>query len=195
MEQGHKAIGIFGGSFNPIHIGHLALANYLCEFASLDEVWFMVSPLNPLKPGGELLPDARRLELVKLAIDGYNRFRASDFEFHLPLPSYTVHTLRSLKTEYPEHDFRLIIGSDNWQVFHQWYDWESILAENKLIIYPRPGYEVQEEELPPNVQLVQAPLLDISSTFVRRSIQAGKDIRFFLPQAVYNKIEQEKWYQ
>lgn len=196
MEEARQhQVGIFGGSFNPIHIGHLALANYLCEFAGLDEVWFMVSPLNPLKQREELLSNEQRLELVRLAIGDYSRFQASDFEFHLPLPSYTIHTLRNLRKDFPHKDFRLIIGSDNWQVFHRWHEWESILAENKILVYPRPGYPVQADDLPSQVQLVDAPLLDISSTFVRQSMQKGKDIRFFLPEAVYTKIKQEKWYQ
>ena len=110
-------IGIFGGSFNPIHIGHLALANYLCEYGEVDEVWFLVSPHNPLKERGDLWPDELRLQLVQIAIDGYKKFRASDFEFHLPRPSYMVNTLRALRESYPEHEFTLIIGSDNWKFF------------------------------------------------------------------------------
>lgn len=107
-------IGLFSGSFNPVHIGHLALANYLCEYEGLDELWFIVSPHNPLKEEEQLMDDELRLKLVKLAIDGYSKFRASDFEFHLPRPSYTIHTLDQLKQTYPEHVFYLIIGSDNW---------------------------------------------------------------------------------
>lgn len=115
-------IGIFSGSFNPIHIGHLALANYLCEYGDLDEVWFMVTPHNPLKEENELMDDKLRLKLVQLATEGYPKFRASDFEFHLPRPSYTVHTLDALKRTYPQHTFHLVIGSDNWRLFHRWYE-------------------------------------------------------------------------
>ena len=132
-------IGIFSGSFNPIHVGHLALANYLCEFGGLDELWFLVTPRNPFKVGQDLLPDALRLELVQLAVEGYPKFRASDFEFHLSQPSYTIHTFDRLKEVYPQHTFHLIIGSDNWHSFSRWYQSERLLAENPILIYPRSG--------------------------------------------------------
>lgn len=182
-------IGIFGGSFNPIHIGHLALANYLCEYERLDELWFLVSPHNPLKEEKELWQDSIRLELVKTAISDYPRFRASDFEFHLPRPSYMLHTLRKLREQYPEHNFTLIIGSDNWEHFPRWYKHEEILAENKLLIYPRPGFPIVTDKLPTNVRLTNAPLLDISSTFIRESLRKGKDVRYFLPHGVYELIQ------
>ncbi len=181
-------IGIFSGSFNPIHIGHLALANYLCEYEDLDELWFMVSPHNPLKEKGELMEDAFRLKLVELAIQGYPKFHASDFEFHLPQPSYTVHTLEKLCEAYPQHRFYLIIGSDNWASFHRWREWERILDENHLLIYPRPGYPVDKAVLPANVRLVECPVFEISSTFVRQSFQQGKDVRYFLHPEVYREL-------
>ena len=131
-------IGIFSGSFNPVHIGHLALANYLCEYEGLDQVWFMVSPRNPLKEVDELMDDSLRLKLVQLAVEGYPKFWASDFEFRLPRPSYTVHTLDELRRAYPQHVFHLIIGSDNWLLFPRWRESERILATTPLIVYPRP---------------------------------------------------------
>ncbi|MDE6347099.1 MAG: nicotinate-nucleotide adenylyltransferase [Bacteroides sp.] len=181
-------IGIFSGSFNPIHIGHLALANYLCEYAGLDEVWFMVTPHNPLKEESGLMDDRLRLKLVRLAVEGYPRFRASDFEFHLPRPSYTVHTLDALKQAYPADTFHLIIGSDNWMLFPRWYQSERILAENRLLVYPRPGYPVEAGSLPPHVGWVDAPVFEISSTFIRRAMEEGRDVRYFLHPAVYKEL-------
>lgn len=182
-------IGIFSGSFNPIHIGHLALANYLCEYGDLDEVWFMVTPHNPLKEENELMDDKLRLKLVQLATESYPKFRASDFEFHLPRPSYTVHTLDALKRTYPQHTFHLVIGSDNWRLFHRWYESERIIAENHLLVYPRPGYPVETASLPQNVRTVSSPVFEISSTFIRRAMEEGKDVRYFLHPAVYAELQ------
>ncbi|MCD8181722.1 MAG: nicotinate-nucleotide adenylyltransferase [Bacteroides sp.] len=181
-------IGIFSGSFNPIHIGHLALANYLCEYEGLEEVWFMVTPHNPLKQEHELMDDNLRLELVKLAIEGYPKFRASDFEFRLPRPSYTVHTFDKLKEAYPEHTFSLIIGSDNWALFPRWYQAERLLAENPILIYPRPGYPVDAASLPSHAKLASSPVFEISSTFIRRALEEGRDVRYLLHPAVYARL-------
>ena len=144
--------GIFSGSFNPIHIGHLAIANYLCEYEGLDEIWFLVSPQNPLKAHSELWSDELRLKLVELAVEDYPRFHASDFEFHLPRPSYSVHTLDKLHATYPEREFYFIIGADNWARFDRWYQSERIIKENQLLIYPRPGYPIEKRELPKTVR-------------------------------------------
>lgn len=182
-------IGIFSGSFNPIHIGHLALANYLCEYGGLDEVWFMVTPHNPLKEESGLMDDKLRLKLVRLAIEGYPKFRASDFEFKLPRPSYTVHTLDALKQAYPQHTFHLVIGSDNWVLFPRWYESERILAENHILVYPRPGYPVETASLPQNVRMVSSPVFEISSTFIRQAMEEGKDVRYFLHPAVYAELQ------
>lgn len=180
--------GIFSGSFNPIHIGHLALANYLCEYEGLDEIWFMVSPQNPLKTQEELLGDELRLKLVELAISDYPHFQASDFEFHMPRPSYSVHTLEKLRETYPEREFHFIIGSDNWTRFDRWFQSERIIKENQIIIYPRPGFPVNEEDLPETVRLVRSPMFEISSTFIREALDAGKDIRYFLHPKVWDLI-------
>lgn len=181
--------GIFSGSFNPVHIGHLALANYLCEYEGLDEVWFLVTPHNPLKEEDELMDDAFRLKLVQLAIAGYPKFKASDIEFNLSRPSYTIHTLDKLKETYPDREFHLIIGSDNWTLFPRWYQSERILAENHILVYPRPGYPVSSDSLSENVKVASSPTFEISSTFIRRAMEEGKDVRYFLHPAVYEALQ------
>lgn len=188
VEKKSIKTGIFGGSFNPIHIGHLALANFLCEYSELDEVWFMVSPQNPLKQQNELMDDQFRLKLAQAAIKGYPRFIASDFEFKLPRPSYMVNTLQQLSQSYPEREFYLVIGADNWHSFPRWKSPEVILANYHLLIYPRRGYEIDEVTLPPHVQLIQTPLLEISSTFIRESMAQGKDVRYFLHPEVFRLL-------
>lgn len=182
-------IGIYSGSFNPIHIGHLALANYICEFEGIDEVWFMVSPQNPFKEKGELLDDELRYQLVQESIAGYPRFKASRFEFQLPQPSYTIHTLRELSRSYPQHQFQLIIGADNWEVFPKWRESEQLLKEYEVMVYPRKGHEINPTTLPKGVRRVDSPIMEISSTFIRQAMRDGKDVRFFLPANVYDKLK------
>lgn len=189
LQQARIRTGIFSGSFNPIHIGHLALANYLCEYDILDEVWFLVTPHNPLKKESELWDDNFRLELVKLAIDDYPKFRVSDYEFHLPDPSYTITTLDALQQEYPDRTFALIIGSDNWKIFSRWHQPEQILSRYHLLIYPRLGFDIDESALPRQVRFVKAPIFEMSSTIIREAIETGKDVRYFLHPAVYEKIK------
>lgn len=191
MEKSKIKTGIFSGSFNPIHIGHLALANYLCEYSNLDEIWFLVSPHNPLKKQTDLWDDHLRLELVRLAIADYPKFRASDFEFHLPRPSYTIHTLNALQKAYPDREFILIIGADNWHLFPRWYKAEDILRQHHIMIYPRPGFIIDSTVLPSSVQLVDTPLLEISSTFIRQALDEGRDIRYFLHPAVYKHLNKK----
>ena len=176
--------GIFSGSFNPIHIGHLALANWICEFGGIDELWFLVTPQNPLKKESDLIDEKQRLQLVELAISGYAKFKASDFEFSLPRPSYTINTLRALRKKFPDRSFHLIIGADSWNGLANWKDAQKLLAEFSMLIYPRKGYEIVIPDIYPNIKKVEAPLIEISSTFIRQSIQEGKDVRFFLPEAI-----------
>jgi nicotinate-nucleotide adenylyltransferase len=183
-----KNIGIFSGSFNPVHIGHLALANWLCEYENLYEIWFLVTPQNPLKKGRQMIDFQTRYEMVEAAVAGYPRFRASDFEINLPQPSYTVRTLRALKQTYPEYLFHLIVGADNWEIMEEWKDSASLIEEFPVLIYPRPGYDRPAPPHPTSVRRVGAPILEISSSFVRDAIRQGRDIRFFLPEPVRKKI-------
>jgi len=183
--------GIFSGSFNPIHIGHLALANWICEFEELDELWFMISPQNPLKRQEDLMEDNMRLEMVRSSIEDYPRFRASDFEFNLPRPSYTIDTLQALEKEYSNRNFSFIMGADNWVSFYRWKEHQKILDNYPILIYPRKDYEVIIPENVTNVKYVDAPLMEISSTFIRNSILNGKDIRFFLPTPIRRYFEMQ----
>lgn len=180
--------GIYAGSFNPVHIGHLALANWLVEFTELDELWFMITPQNPFKEKHTLMDDRSRYELVKRTIAGYPKFHVSDFEFSLPRPSYTYRTLCALKQCYPDREFYLIMGADNWQDVIRWYEAERLLAGFPILVYPRRGFQVEIPPCYPHIRLVDAPLIEISSSFVRTSLAAGKDVRFFLPERMREEI-------
>lgn len=186
-----KKVALYFGSFNPIHIGHLALANYLCEFDGVDELWFVVSPRNPFKQQEDLMDDDLRLRLVSLAIEGYPHFQACDVEFSMPKPSYTYHTLLRLHEFYPQHEFYLVMGADNYPNFKDWYEGERMLREYQIIVYPRPGYPLDECSLPVNVHLVNAPQFEISSTFIRKSLKENKDVRFFLHPAVWAALSKD----
>ncbi|MDR0995889.1 MAG: nicotinate-nucleotide adenylyltransferase [Tannerella sp.] len=178
-------VGLYGGSFNPVHIGHLALANWLREYAGLDEVWFMPSPQNPLKASGDLLDAGLRLEMLRLAVGDVPGFRVSDYEYHRPAPSYTIDTLRSLKADFPDKNFHLLIGADNWVDFPLWKDYREILATTPLLIYPRRGCEVSVPARLTQVRYFSAaPLVEIASADIRRAFQEGRDLRFFLPESV-----------
>ena len=176
--------GIYGGSFNPIHNGHIAIARAMTTRAGLDEVWLVVSPQNPLKPAGSLLADEKRLLMAQTAVSGIPGVTATDYEFHLPRPSYMWNTLQSLSRDFPERDFPLLIGADNWAVFHRWYRADDIIAHYPIAIYPRTGFPIDTASLPPNVKLIDTGLYDISSTQVRELIARGGDITGLVPDSV-----------
>lgn len=188
--------GIYGGSFNPVHNGHIALADALCQAERLDEVWLLVSPRNPLKPpAGDLLDEQARLELTRMAVRHHPRLRASDFEFRLPRPSYTVDTLSALRTAFPDRRFTLIIGADNWLAFDRWKQPEEILRHHPVLIYPRPGYPVEASALPNGVRLARLPLFDLSSTQLRQCIAQGGDASYGLDPAVWETIQARGYYR
>lgn len=182
-----KKVGIYGGSFNPIHRGHIALARQMLRKAHLDEVWFLVSPLNPFKQAStDLLDDQTRLQLTRQALADEPRLVASDYEFHLPRPSYSWDTLQALSRDYPEHEFVLVIGADNWLAFDRWYHAEDILDSYPIVIYPREGCPIDAATLPPTVQLVKTRLYNVSSTDIRCRIREGRPVRRLLPPAIHD---------
>ncbi|MCL1942299.1 MAG: nicotinate (nicotinamide) nucleotide adenylyltransferase [Candidatus Azobacteroides sp.] len=188
---------IFSGSFNPIHIGHLMLANYIVEYENVDEFWFVLSPQNPLKKQAELSDDQLRLEMLRSAVSEYPRFYACDIELSLPKPSYTVYTLQALNEKYPDREFILIIGADNWLVFDRWKDYQTIWNTYRVWIYPRPGYDLSDSPMPfpPLTKVISSPVFDISSTRIRRAISEGKDMKAFLPRPAYEMIKERKLYR
>ncbi len=186
-------IGIYGGSFNPIHNGHVALAETFLTQTGLDEVWLMVSPQNPFKVDERLLDDHLRLEMVRKTIAGKPRIVASDYEFNLPKPSYTWDTLRQLSVDYPKHRFTLLIGGDNWQSFSRWYHSNDILSHYPIVVFPRKGFAIDKQELPSNVHLLRSELINISSTEIRQRVCNGMTIEGFVSPAIASDVE--KYYQ
>lgn len=193
--EASRTVGVMGGSFNPVHVGHLMVASYIRQWGGLDEVWLSLTPRNPWKAeDATLLPDQERLAMLKIAADSDKGLRVTDVELNLPQPNYTINTLRRLSTMYPGTRFRLIIGSDNWTQWDRWRAHDEILAEYGVMIYPRPGYEVDAKTLPEGAELMEAPTADISSTFIRRAVAEGRDMNCFLPHGVFEYIVSHKLY-
>ncbi len=192
-ETTKRTVGILGGSYNPVHIGHMMLASYLAQWGYVDEVWLTLSPLNPLKDETELLPDLKRLSMLSIAAKGARNLEICDIELTMPRPSYTIDTLDLLKSRYPEYQFKLVIGSDNWRIFDNWRQSQRILDEYGVVVYLRPGYPVEKTHID-GLTVVDAPMVDISSTFIRESIRRGRDMNYFLPAGVYKYIVENKLY-
>lgn len=189
-----KRVGVFGGSFNPVHWGHVRLAEWIVRHGWAEEVWLMVSPRNPLKEQAGLLPEAERLDMARLAAGEVAGVRASDFEFSLPRPSYTWRTLEALRAAFPATAFSLIIGADNWQHFDRWARPDYIRAHHKLLVYPRPGYPLDASALPDGVDLLGAPVFDVSSTRVRKLLRENGDASRLVPAPVLRYIKERHLY-
>lgn len=189
-----ETVGILGGSFNPVHIGHMMLASYLAQWGYVDQVWLTLSPRNPLKKASELQPDMKRLQMLSIAAKSATNIDICDIELTMPRPSYTINTLDLLAERYPNLRFKLIIGSDNWQIFEQWREPQRILDQYGVIVYLRPGYPVDDIHVA-GLEVAQAPMIDLSSTFIRDSIAKGRNMNYFLPSGVYKYIIDNRLYQ
>src|SRR4030095_6349725 len=186
--------GLFFGSFNPIHIGHLIIANHILNLGKVERTWLIVSPLNPFKAQNSLLDEYDRFELVKASVCGDERILASDVEFQLPRPSFSYYTLQHLRTNFPQHNFSIIMGSDSFQSLQKWKNFEEITGNHKIFIYRRPGFDV-DNKIDVEIEIVKAPLLNISSTEIRGLIQTGKSIRYLVPDKVREQIERNMFYK
>lgn len=188
-------IGLFFGSFNPIHVGHLVIAEYIAENTDLREIWFVVSPHNPFKAKESLLANNHRLAMVKLAVEDSKKLKASNVEFKLPQPSYTINTILHLNEKHPNKEFALIMGSDNLASFTKWKNYEQLLERCQLYVYPRPGHDGGKLNGHPKVVLVNAPQMDISATYIRQAVKEGKSIRYMLTDAVFNYLTEMNFYK
>jgi len=190
-------IGLYFGTFNPIHVGHLIIANHMAEYSDLDEIWMVVTPHNPLKKKATLLDDYQRLNLVHLATEDYLKIKPSDIEFKLSQPNYTVNTLAHLQEKYPQHEFALIMGEDNLKSFHKWKNYEVILNNHEIYVYPRISSDVENSLFKnhPKIHLIDAPVVEISSTFIRNSIKNNKNIQPLLPSKVWDYISHSNFYK
>lgn len=187
-------IGLFFGSFNPIHIGHLIIANHIVAYSDIDKLWFVVSPHNPLKDSNSLLNEYDRLHLVQIAIEDNPKFRASNIEFSLPKPSYTIDTLTYLAEKFPLEQFSIIMGSDSFQNIHRWKNYEQLVKNYSIIIYNRPGFEITETH-GARLTILDAPLLNISSTYIRNQVKEGKSIRYLVPGPVFEYIADSNYFK
>lgn len=187
-------IGLYFGSYNPIHIGHLIIGSHVANHTNMQQVWFVVSPQNPLKPSSLLLNEYHRLHLVQLAVEGDTQLKASDVEFKLPRPSYTIDTLTYLQEKYPQHQFSIIMGSDSFQNLPRWKNFDLLLKNYSFIIYRRPGFEIGDL-YGAKAQILDAPLLEISATNIRHAIRAGESVRYLLSDAVREEIEKTGYYK
>jgi len=190
-----KKVGIYSGSFNPIHHGHLMLASYLVTFGELDELWLLVSPQNPLKPKAELLDDQHRLEMARLAVGDDPFIKVSDEEMHLPRPSYTINTLQQLSEQYPDNQFVFVCGMDSLQNLDKWKDYEKILENYPILVFPRKGYDGGELINHPSVRVVETPIIELSSTFIRNCIANNINVRHFIPENAYNYLTNNNLYK
>ena len=190
-----KKIGLFFGSFNPVHVGHMIIANFMVEHSDLGEIWMVVSPHNPLKEKKSLAKDHDRLHLVRLAIGDNLNIKASDIEFGLPKPSYTIDTLAYLTEKYPHHEFSLIMGGDNLGTFHKWKNYEAILENHNIYVYRRPGYDLGDLQDHKRVTILEAPLLTISASYIRKQVKEKKSIQYLVPDRVWEYIDGSSMYK
>lgn len=190
-------IGLYFGTYNPIHVGHLIIANHMAEHADLDQVWMVVTPHNPLKKKATLLDDQQRLQMVFLATEDFPKIKPSDIEFKLPQPNYTVNTLIHLHEKYPDYEFSLIMGEDNLKTLHKWKNYEVILENHEIYVYPRISSETKNLELKnhPKVHIIDAPIVEISSTEIRQNIKKGKNVQPLLPHKVWEYIDHNNFYR
>lgn len=187
-------IGLYFGSFNPVHIGHLIIANHIAYSMDLERVWFVVTPQNPLKENKTLINENHRKHLIDLAIDGEKKLRSTNIEFTLPKPSYTIDTLTYLSEKFPQHQYSIIMGSDSFGNIKKWKNYQSLLKDYSIIVYKRPGFPVKPELLSDKILVLDAPLLQISSTLIRELIHQKKSIRFLVPDIVKEEIERQQYY-
>jgi len=203
MKQDTTKTGLYFGSFNPIHLGHLMIASYMVEFTDIHDVWFIISPHNPLKEKSTLLPDVNRLYMVNVAVEDEPSFKASNIEFHLPQPSYTIDTLTYMQEKYPTHEFILLAGSDILPTFHKWKNYEQLLSQYQFYIYPRPESHSERSKATglspfdnyPSIKFVDAPKIEISASFIRNGIREGKNMQYFLPAKVWKYVEEMGFYR